>query len=66
MKTVIVLGVARSGTSMVSGLLHFMGVNMNPANNPGPQNPKGSFEDIKFITLTTQMKVAELKKTYQE
>ena len=53
MKTVIVMGVARSGTSMASGLLHTIGVNMNPVDNPGFQNPKGSFEDSNFIGLTT-------------
>lgn len=54
-KVFIVLGHARSGTSMISGLLHAMGVNMNPTNNPSAQNPKGSFEDVSFIHLTTQI-----------
>lgn len=28
---------------------------MNPTNNPSAQNPKGSFEDVSFIHLTTQI-----------
>tara|TARA_Y100000034_G_C6897205_1_gene413953 strand:+ start:528 stop:1226 length:699 start_codon:yes stop_codon:yes gene_type:complete len=56
MKTVIVVGMARSGTSMVSGILHQLGVNMNPVDNPSYQNPKGSFEDSGFIHLTVAMK----------
>ena len=55
MKTVIVLGTARSGTSMVSGFLHHIGVDMNPDYNPSIQNPKGSFEDPTFINITTRM-----------
>jgi len=54
-KTVVVLGNARSGTSMTAGLLSILGVNMNGVDNPSPQNPKGSFEDKDFITVTTKM-----------
>lgn len=53
--TVVVLGNARSGTSMTAGLLSILGVNMNPVDNPSPQNPKGSFEDKEFIRVTTSM-----------
>jgi len=65
-KTVVVLGVARSGTSMASGLLHFLGVNMSPSNNPGFQNPKGSFEDIAFIKITTDIARTINQKTYDK
>lgn len=44
-KTVIVIGSARSGTSVLAGMLHYMGVNMNPKYNPHPDYPYGSFED---------------------
>lgn len=52
MKTVIVLGIARSGTSIVAGMLSLMGVNMHHDDNPGPDNPGGGFEDSNFIHLT--------------
>jgi hypothetical protein len=55
MKTVIILGEARSGTSMVAGLTHLLGVNMHPKDNPSEQNPKGSFEDPEFIGLTQKL-----------
>lgn len=59
MKTVIVLGTARSGTSMLAGMLHMIGVDMNQHSNPrqyGPGgNPKGSFEDANFNALTTKL-----------
>lgn len=53
MKTVIILGNARSGTSMISGIVHQLGVNMRPKDNPSIQNPKGSFEDHDFIQWTS-------------
>lgn len=52
---VIVLGTARSGTSMASGMLQILGIQMNGKNNPNSQNPKGSFEDEDFRILTTKM-----------
>jgi len=61
MKSVIVLGNARSGTSMTAGLLSILGVNMheskkNPQDNKVPsQNPKGSFENVNFAVLTSEM-----------
>lgn len=54
-KSVVVLGNARSGTSMAAGLLSIIGVDMHQRHNPGPQNPKGSFEDINFIHVTSKM-----------
>lgn len=55
MKTVIVLGNARSGTSMVSGFVHHLGVDMNPHHNPSVQNPKGSYEDQNLVQYTTDV-----------
>ena len=41
---IIVLGKGRSGTSMVSGILEILGVDMNAEHNPNFGNPKGDFE----------------------
>jgi len=70
-KTVIVLGIARSGTSMAAGMLHLMGVDMCPERNPSTQNPGGSFENREFIALTTKIRAdgrpdGELKETYTD
>ena len=54
-KTMIVLGNARSGTSMTAGLLHFLGVNLNHKHKPNAQNPNGAFESVAFNTLTGKM-----------
>ncbi|MFH1632350.1 MAG: sulfotransferase [bacterium] len=50
-KTVIVLGMARSGTSMTAGILHMMGVNMGSDIHCGGWNPRGDFEDLEFRNL---------------
>jgi len=71
-KTVIVLGNARSGTSMISGILSILGVNMNQQDNPHRGNPKGSFEDVDFLNVTMQMRMdmmagiplAKIRETY--
>lgn len=54
-KSVVVLGNARSGTSMASGLLSILGVDMHQSHNPNRGNPKGSFEDVNFIHVTSKM-----------
>lgn len=57
-KTVLVLGVARSGTSMTAGMLSILGVELNEEKSPpkvAAQNPKGAFENINFGTLTSKM-----------
>jgi len=54
-KTVLVLGQARSGTSMTAGLLNILGVNLGHSNNPSSQNPKGAFENVTFNTMTSKM-----------
>ena len=55
-QTVIVMGNARSGTSMTSGVLSMLGVNMHQKHNPHPQNPKGAFEDVNVIHVTSKMR----------
>ena len=62
-KTVIVLGQARSGTSMTAGLLNILGVNLHHVDNPSSQNPKGAFEDRGFNSITSKMHI-DLKKGY--
>lgn len=45
----LVIGVPRSGTSLVSGILHHFGVFMGDRlMKPGPLNPKGFFHDMDF------------------
>jgi hypothetical protein len=49
-KTVVVLGLARSGTSVVTGMLQILGVDMGPSSD-GQSNPRGSNEDRDFAKL---------------
>lgn len=52
MSCTIVLGVYRSGTSAVAGILHKLGINMGEKlEPPGPSNPSGYFEDLEFKRL---------------
>jgi len=52
MKTVVVLGMHRSGTSAMAGALHHMGIHMGDRLlGPGTGNEKGHFENIQFIFL---------------
>lgn len=57
METVLVLGTHRSGTSLVTGMLHQMGVNMGPPGRdvrwiyPNWGNPTGQFENPEFTEL---------------
>ena len=55
MKTIIVLGNARSGTSLTTGLLKIIGVNIVDNSTPNKGNPKGAFEHSDFIDITTNM-----------
>lgn len=50
---VIVLGMHRSGTSLVSGLLCKMSINMGPHFKSGIENLKGYFEDRDFVKLNS-------------
>ncbi len=48
-KTIIVLGMHKSGTSLVAGTLHYLGVNMGKELLGATwSNPKGHFENLKF------------------
>ena len=51
-KEVIILGMHRSGTSMIAGILECLGVNLGE-NQLGKQwfNPLGHFEDVDFLSL---------------
>ena len=52
MRCFIVLGVPRSGTSAVSGVLHHLGVMMGERFlPPSPMNPRGFFEDEEVVEL---------------
>lgn len=50
-KTVIVLGMHRSGTSMTSAILNELGVNMGKSLS----NPIGHFEDLEFLYLNIEI-----------
>lgn len=54
-KTVIVLGVARSGTALVTGLLHIIGVNLRFRMNPSTRNPGGAHDDSDVVSLMYKM-----------
>lgn len=47
-KAVVLLGLARSGTSTVTGVLHLLGVDMGAREYEDKWNPMGSFEDKDF------------------
>lgn len=52
MKTFVILGMARSATSLLAGALHKAGVHMGDhMMGPGEGNPKGFFEDLDFRAL---------------
>jgi hypothetical protein len=51
---VCVLGMHRSGTSLVSRLLNLLGVHLGPPElvaNSAPDNPKGHWENISFVYI---------------
>ena len=49
-RTVVVLGLARSGTSVITGILKILGVDMGPSLEDN-SNPRGSNEDVDFAKL---------------
>jgi hypothetical protein len=52
MTCILVLGVPRSGTSTIAGVLHHLGVFMGERfPQPSPMNPRGFFEDQEVIEL---------------
>lgn len=55
-KTIIVLGMHRSGTSMIAGILKILGINMGEKLLGADwSNPLGHFEDIEFISLNDEI-----------
>lgn len=54
-KSVVILGIARSGTSVTSGILNILGVNMGNIRSPSRINPKGFYEDYEFNLLIQKM-----------
>jgi hypothetical protein len=51
LKTIIVLGAPRSGTSMTAGILSRMGVDFGRVRKPDAENPRGYYEDRDFLKL---------------
>ena len=56
--TLVVIGVARGGTSMVAGTLHHLGVNLHKAKNP-------VYEDIHIAAAFEEHSSEELKETIE-
>ncbi len=55
-KTVVVLGMHRSGTSIVAGVLHKLGVNMGKNFlNANPGNVYGYYENVNFVELNKKI-----------
>lgn len=55
-KTVIVLGMHRSGTSVTAGVLKRLGVDVGRKLLPGPgYNPTGFFENLEFVNLNANI-----------
>jgi hypothetical protein len=69
MKTVVVIGSARTKTSVIAGIIHYLGVNMNPKDNTTEGYPFGSFEDEPITFVSAELKrghTPERKKTLLE
>ena len=62
-KSVVVLGLARSGTSVLAGILRAIGVDMGPSVRD-KANPHGSFEDRDFAQLHKKIFDLAGDKTY--
>lgn len=54
-KTIIIIGRSRSGTSLTSGILSRIGVDMRESDNPTVFNPSGAFENPSWIALTMDL-----------
>ncbi len=58
MKTIIILGIARSGTSLLAGILNNLGVNMEPKKDLHRDtflNKLGCYEDLSFLNLNREI-----------
>ena len=51
MLCVLVLPLPRSGSSMVAGILHHLGIDTGPSRPPDAANPAGYFEDERFRAI---------------
>lgn len=51
MLCVLVLPLPRSGSSMIGGILHHLGIDMGPCVPPDAANPRGYFEDVRFMGM---------------
>ena len=60
-RAVLVLGVARSGTSMAAGITKRLGVDMGEADNPTHMNPGGAHENPTFLNITTSLQGVRLR-----
>ena len=55
-KVIVILGMHKSGTSMVAGVLEKLGVNMGKELlGPHWSNPLGHFENVKFVNLNERI-----------
>ena len=55
-KTIVILGMHKSGTSMVAGVLEKLGANMGKELlGPHWSNPLGHFENVKFVNLNERI-----------
>jgi septal ring factor EnvC (AmiA/AmiB activator) len=58
-KAIIVLGMHRSGTSAMSGVLHILGVDLGPKlMQPAPDNPKGFWEHDEIVAIHDRLLAA--------
>jgi len=59
MKTVVVLGYTHSGTSMIAGVVHNLGISMGEKLKKADKvHPLGFFEDVKFVELNDRINAA--------
>ena len=55
---ICIAGMHRSGTSMLTRLLHLCGLDLGPADRllqPAPDNPEGFWESLPFVELNKQL-----------
>lgn len=69
-KCILVLGLPRSGTSMIAGILHHLGVFMGNQLTPADKrNPNGFFENLHFINFharaTSTMTFTDIVNTWK-
>ena len=57
-KTVVVLGVGRSGTSVTAGILNIMGVALGESKSADETNPRGYFEDLEISGLIREILIS--------